>query len=95
MVMTGSCGLTTVSVFLATVMRQKENTVRQRLKEWYKNAEKKKGEKRQQLDVTTCFGPLLSWILSWWQSEEKQLANAIDASTDRTRFTILLKACSL
>ena len=33
MVMTGSCGLTTVSVFLATVMRQKENTVRQRLKE--------------------------------------------------------------
>ena len=37
----------------------------------------------------------ISWILSWWQSEEKQLANAIDASTDRTRFTILLKACSL
>ncbi|WP_181984849.1 hypothetical protein [Nostoc sphaeroides] len=32
-VMTQSCGLTTVSVFLATLLGKKENTVRQQLRE--------------------------------------------------------------
>lgn len=90
MVMTGSCGLTTVTVFLATLMGQKENTVRQRLREWYKNAESKKGKKRRELDVTTCFGPLVTWLLSMWTSDEKRLALAMDASTLGDRFTILM-----
>jgi len=100
MMMTSSYGLTTVSVFLATLMEQKENTVRQRLKEWYKNADSKKGKKRRELDVTTCFGPLVTWILSMWTSEEKKLALAMDASTLGDRFTILMisvvyKGCAI
>jgi len=35
MVVTKSCGLTTVAAFLATLLGKKENTLRQRLREWY------------------------------------------------------------
>ena len=38
MVMTKSCGLTTVAAFLADLLDQQENTVRQRLREWYRDA---------------------------------------------------------
>ena len=90
MVMTGSCGLSTVSVFLAALLGKKENTVRQQLKEWYKNKEGKKGNKRCQLDVSSCFAPLLKWILSLWSTDNKCLPLALDASTLGTRFTILM-----
>ena len=67
-----------------------ENTVRQQLKEWYKNKEGKKGNKRCQLDVSSCFAPLLKWILSLWSTDNKCLPLALDASTLGTRFTILM-----
>ena len=51
MVMTKSCGLTTVTAFLADLLQQQENSVRQRLREWYRDAEDKRGPKRQQLSV--------------------------------------------
>ena len=43
MVMTKSCGLTSVAAFLADLLQQQENTVRQRLREWYRDAEDKRG----------------------------------------------------
>lgn len=49
MVITGSCGLSTVSVFLAALLGKKENTVRQQLKEWYKDSKGKKGSQRKEL----------------------------------------------
>lgn len=88
-VMTQSCGLTTVSVFLATLLGKKENTLRQQLREWLRDGKDKKGDGRASLDVTTCFSPLLSWILSLWPVDEKRLALAADASTLSTRFTVL------
>jgi hypothetical protein len=51
------------AVFLSLLLGKKENTVRQQLKEWYKEPEKKKGQKRDELDVTTCFAPLLARTL--------------------------------
>ena len=88
-VMSKSCGLTTVSVFLAGVMGQKENTVRQRLREWYRDDEAKKGIQRTDLDVSRCFVPLVGWVLSWWASDERRLAVAMDASTLGQRFVVL------
>jgi hypothetical protein len=74
---TQSSGLTTVSVFLAKLLGIKENTMRQRLREWLRNADEKKGNKRKAIEVTSCFAPLLSWILSQWQPGEQKLALAI------------------
>ncbi|WP_190912430.1 hypothetical protein [Nostoc sp. FACHB-892] len=59
MVMTKSSSLTQVSNFIAKVNGEKPNTVRQRLKEWYQEAEAKRGKKRSSLDVRSCFAPLI------------------------------------
>jgi hypothetical protein len=90
-VMTQSSGLTTVSVFLAELLGKKENTVRQQLREWLRDAEDKTKTKdgRASLEVTSCFSPLLSWILCLWPESEKRLALAADASTLSDRFTVL------
>ncbi|MEA5621066.1 hypothetical protein VB711_25000 [Cronbergia sp. UHCC 0137] len=50
--MTKSSSLTQVAHFIASINGQKPNTVRQRLKEWYQEAEAKKGKRRRTLDVT-------------------------------------------
>lgn len=80
-VMTQSSGLTTVSVFLVQLLGKKENTMRQQLREWYRDGKDKKGEGRASLDVTACFSPLLCWIINLWPENEKRLALAADAST--------------
>ena len=87
MVMGRSCALTAVTVFLAASLGLKENTVRQRLREWCYGAEDKAGEHRQELHVGSCFVPLLQWILSSWRGT--QLALALDATTLGQRFTVL------
>jgi 3-methyladenine DNA glycosylase AlkC len=89
MVVANSCGLTTVSVSLAALFDDKENTMRQRLREWYKERSAKKGAKRVELDVTTCFAPLVQWVLRWWADDEQRLALALDATTLGQRFTVL------
>lgn len=89
MVMTKACGLTTIAAFLARLLGQHENSVRQRLREWYWAAKDKQGAHRQELDVTPCFAPLVRWVLSWWPAQEKRLALAMDASTLGERFVVL------
>jgi len=88
-VMVGSCGLTSVSIFISIILGVLPNTARQRLREWYLDAESKKGAKRKELDVSTCFAPILKWILEWWTSNEKRLMLAMDATTVKDIFTIL------
>jgi len=85
---THKCGLTTVSVFLAMAMNDDENTVRQRLREWYYEKDRKRGSNRQEVDVTVCFAPLLAWILSLWTSN--RIALALDATTLDDRFVALV-----
>ncbi|MDH6055732.1 hypothetical protein [Umezakia ovalisporum] len=43
MVMTDSTSITRVSQFISELNQEKSNTVRQRLKEWYQDANSKKG----------------------------------------------------
>lgn len=89
MVLTRSCGLSQVSTMLALMLGQQEETVRQRLREWYYPAKDKAGAKRCTLEVSTCFAPLLRWVLAWWGQETQQVALALDATTLSPRFTVL------
>jgi hypothetical protein len=87
MVLARSCALTAVSLFLATWLRRKDQTVRPQLREWCYEAAAKRGDQRQALVVEECFGPLLRWVLGRWQGT--QLALALDATTLGSRFTVL------
>lgn len=87
MVLARSCALTAVSTFLATLLKRKEQTVRQQLREWCYEVPAKRGARRQALMVEDCFMPLLRWVLRCWQGT--QLAVALDATTLGTRFTVL------
>jgi len=89
MVLAKSCGITSVAALLARLLDVSYSTMRQRLREWCYDAEDKKGEKRQEVDVTLCFAPLLSWVLSWWSKQVHNLALGMDATTRASRFTVL------
>lgn len=88
-VMTNKCGLTTVSTFMASLLGQKENTVRQRLREWYKDEEDKKGVQRREIEVKGNFKDIVGWVLSGWTALEKRIAIVLDASTLGQKFTVL------
>ncbi len=88
MVLAKSCAITAVSLILSALLRKKENTIRQQLREFCYDAEDKKGKKRQEIDVEENFVPLLKWILSIWKSDK--LALAVDATTLADIFVVLV-----
>ena len=90
MVIAKSCGITLVCAVLALQLGCSEASLVQRLREWCYGAKDKKGDKRRELDVSTCFAPLLKWILAWWPADEPRLALALDATTLKKRFTVLV-----
>src|SRR2546428_4031535 len=90
MVLARSCGITLVCAALALQVDSSEQSLLQRLREWCYGAEDKKGRKRRELDVSTCFRPLLQWILAWWPADQPRLALALDATTLKKRFTVLV-----
>jgi hypothetical protein len=87
MVLAKCCALTAVVLILAPLLKVKENTLRQRLREWCYDAKDKRGAKRVDFSVESCFPFLLRWILNWWHSN--QLALACDATTLSDRFVVL------
>src|SRR5438132_4571750 len=89
MVLAKSCGTTSVAALLADLLKSSVSTLRQQLREWCYDAKDKKGEHRQEVDITLCFGPLLGWILSWWPQSECRLALGMDVTTLADRFTVL------
>lgn len=89
MVLTGSCGLTTIATFLGYLLGKQANTVRQQLREFTYDGADKRGAKRRSVEVEHSFGALLSWVLSWWASHEKRLVLALDATTFRDVFVVL------
>lgn len=89
MMMTHSCGLSTVSVFLAKLLHKSEYSVREQLRQWYKEGSTQYGRKRSEIDVSRSFIPLLQWVLQRWSADEKQLILAADASSLGERFTLL------
>jgi hypothetical protein len=89
MVMTQSCGLTTVATFLALLLGKRPGALRQQLREWCYAACDKKGSQRQEVAVRACFVALLRWVLAWWPAEERRVVLALDATTLGQRFTVL------
>jgi hypothetical protein len=93
MVLAQTCGLTTVAITLAYVLGCSERTIREQLRDWYRDAQHKsgatRGRKRRSLEVSGCFAPLLCWVVAWSDPTCRQLALAMDASTLGQRFTIL------
>lgn len=87
-VMTRSCGRTTVAAFLALLLGKKASTIAQRLREWCYPVERKRGKQRQELDVSSCFAALLAWVLRLWPCNT--LALTIDATTLSNRFAVLV-----
>ena len=87
MVVARSCALSAVSTLLASWLERKPNTLRQQLREFCYEAAAKRGAKRQEVSVETCFAPLLAWVLSWWEGH--QVALALDATTLGQRFVVL------
>lgn len=90
------CGQTSVVAVVADLLGQSEGTVRQRLREWcYAACDKagsRRGIPRRELEVATCFAPLLGWVLAWWDAPSpgaRRLALALDASSLEARFTVL------
>jgi hypothetical protein len=93
-------GITQISALLAVVLQEPEQTVFQRLREWYLDAGQKSGKKRRDLEVSTCFAPLLGWVLRLWKSEKRQLPLVLDATSLGNRWTILvisvvLRGCAI
>ena len=98
--LSGAAGITQISALLALVLEQPEQTVFQRLREWYLDAKHKSGKKRQELDVTSCFAPLLRWIVRLWQNGNRQMVLVLDATTLGERWTILsisvvIRSCAI
>lgn len=89
MIVCKQCGTTSGAAWLAELLGGRPNAWRQRLREWCYNADDKKGKRRREVVVVSCFAPLLRWIVSWWEPREKRLALALDASTLSDRFTVL------
>jgi hypothetical protein len=87
MVLARCCALSSVALFLAKLLGQQVNTLRQRLREFYQEADAKRGPGRQDLDVTTCFAPLLRWVLRDWPTRDVPVA--LDASALGSLFVVL------
>jgi Transposase DDE domain len=79
--------LSAVALQLAALVGQAFATVKQRLREWYCEASAKAGGQRVALDVSTCFAPLLHWVLRDWPGT--QLAVALDPTSQGQRFVVL------
>src|SRR5260370_2326887 len=90
MVLARSCGSRLVCAALALQVDSSEKRLLQRLREWCYGTKDKKGKQRRELDVSTCFGPLVQWILAWWPADQPRLALALDATTLKKRFTVLV-----
>ncbi len=84
-----TCGMTRVSAMLASHLGEKENNLRQRLREWCWDKKDKQGKKRIDWEVSQSFAPLLKWIMSHWANEDRRLVLAMDATTLKLRFVVL------
>ena len=64
------------------------HTVRQYLREWLYDGADKAAPCQAQVEVGQCFGPLLGWVLAWWQGRE--VALAVDATLHGQRVAALV-----
>lgn len=89
MVIVRHCGQSQITALLSGLMDCEFNTMRQRLREWTYEAKQKRGSQRQEVDVSSCFAPLLTWVLSKFTGQHKQVVLALDVTYLGDRFIIL------
>ena len=87
MIMVRSCSLSAMADGWSAPGGQAFNTVRERLRDTYREASAKAGAHRQQLDLATCWGPWLNGVLAGWVGTQR--AVVLEATTLGTRFVIL------
>lgn len=87
MIMVRSCSLTVIADWWSAQGGQTFNTVWERLRDTYRGASAKTGAHRRQLDVATCWGSWLNWVLEGWVGT--QWAVVLDATMLGARFVIL------
>ena len=85
-VLARSALLNTVVLRLACALGRTFNTLRQRLRRFYRPRKDQDGGDRS-FDATVCFGPLLRWATAGF--DDRRLALAIDPTNLGSRFTIL------
>jgi hypothetical protein len=93
MLMTDGCGMTRMSSYMAELLGQPMNTLRQKYREIYYEKEAKAGvknrqNKRREIVPEELFADLLRGVLKGWEGE-KTLVLALDASALADRFTVL------
>lgn len=88
MIVVRSCSLTAIADWWSSQGGEPFQTVRERLRDTYREADAKAGAHRRQLDLETCWGPWLRWVLAGWSGT--QLAVALDATTLGSRFVLLV-----
>lgn len=66
----------------------KWHALRQYLREWLYDGADKAAPCASQIEIDRCFGPLLGWVVSWWQG--KQLVLAVDATSHSDRVVALV-----
>ena len=66
MILARSCSLAAVAGLLAPLTGRSFNSMRERLRDTYREAGAKSGGRRAGLDVTLCWAPWLAWVLDGW-----------------------------
>lgn len=92
--MTQHIASTTCAYFLARLFERPQANLRQRLREFYWQAQRKPGSRRAQLDAQTCFAPLLGWILTLYRrapgtGAPGELVLALDVTLLRDRLALI------
>jgi len=88
MIIVRSCSLTAIADWWSCRLGQPFQTVRERLRDTYREAEAKAGEHRAALDLSQCWAPWLNWVLAGWSGTH--LAIALDATSLGQRFVLLV-----
>src|SRR5258707_7593278 len=86
-VLAQSCGLSSVAILLAYLLDRTETAVREQLRDWYRDAEHKRGAKhgvkRRSLDVSSCFSCLLRLVVALLPASCRQLGPGLDVPNVR------------
>ena len=90
MVLAHAGGLSAVACALAPILGRSANTARQRLRETYQPAGRKRGRGRTELDPAACCGPLVRWVTGGWA--DRRVALALDVTNLADRFHVLTAA---
>src|SRR5436190_23327078 len=78
MIVARSCALTGVAWAWVPILKQKFYSVREGLRDLYREAPAKAGKQRFALDLSTCWAPRLACVNEGWHSN--QLAGAVDTT---------------